>query len=737
MATFHLDLGGGDVVEVRADTEAEAIEIAREKGPTLLRVVAYTEDDNGRILKDPKGREYFVSKGYSTSDPERIAEAKKGAQPADLASDMFHRAVLDEHPVASWMATAAAPTFLGAGSFIDEALDATVGGQSGASIRAMQNATADQNPLTNLATQAGVSAVGAYGLAKQFPQVAAALGSSRGRPLASQVLKGATVGGLAGATEGGIMGAGMAEEGERLQGAKSGALWGGVVGAPVGAAAPVVGAGLRNVADYVKNTDLKIIASAFGISQNAARVIKQAFTRGGSIDDARAMLERAGQQGMVADAGQAAQALLDASATGSPQAGGDIADALGRRSAATSTSLNRTLDDTLGDAPIGPEEATRRISARTRDARGQAYDQAYGQRIDYGSEAGSTLQGVVDRIPKRVMREAVEEANEDMVVEGIENLQIEVVIGPDGSAKLAVDNAQLNVQQLDYLKRALSTLSENARGEFGKQTAKSRRYGKLASELRAALGGAVEGYDNAVRLGGDTIAEQNAFKLGRDALKAGTHLEDVIEELGVDPSTAQIEAARLGMMQYIRDMLGNVKAVPSDPNIEARQLNEFLKLTSSDNARKKIVKLMGGEADALLKEMDKVSQTALVRTSVSVNSKTNQRGVIQDSVNELIQPGVIGQAARGKVAASTAKIVQAITGMTDEYTEGVRLGIYEDIAKALTQKQGRTARIALDELERAMSGGVRSAEQNERLAQLLAAAFYGGAEQGGRVAAQD
>ncbi|NBR79721.1 MAG: hypothetical protein EBT71_06775, partial [Alphaproteobacteria bacterium] len=103
-------------------------------------------------------------------------------------------------------------------------------------------------------------------------------------------------------------------------------------------------------------------------------------------------------------------------------------------------------------------------------------------------------------------------------------------------------------------------------------------YGGLARDLRGAIGQAVVDpqtgarlYDDAVTLGGEKIAEQNAFKLGREALKPQTEIGDVLEELGPEPSQAQIEAAKLGMRQHIRTVLENVKGVPSDQELAARQ----------------------------------------------------------------------------------------------------------------------------------------------------------------------
>ena len=97
------------------------------------------------------------------------------------------------------------------------------------------------------------------------------------------------------------------------------------------------------------------------------------------------------------------------------------------------------------------------------------------------------------------------------------------------------------------------------------------------------------------------------------------------------------------MRNYIRTVLDNVRKVPSDMQREARELDQFLRLTSSENARRKIVALMGDDANDLLRQIDEVGQTALVRTATNVNSKTAQRQAIKEKIDNLTEYGIVGQ----------------------------------------------------------------------------------------------
>ena len=155
-----------------------------------------------------------------------------------------------------------------------------------------------------------------------------------------------------------VSGAGQADPGEdRLQAAKEGAKTGGAIGLGFGVAAPTVASAGRNIAEIIRRSDVPLIAATLRISNEAAMVIKDAFQRGGDIDSAVEGIQRAGEQGMLADAGYAAQALLDATAASSERSGQIVRDSLEDRAKAVSRNLNQTLNQTLGDQKLTPTSA--------------------------------------------------------------------------------------------------------------------------------------------------------------------------------------------------------------------------------------------------------------------------------------------------------------------------------------------------------------------------------------------
>tara|TARA_B100000085_G_scaffold111991_1_gene102178 strand:+ start:22464 stop:24746 length:2283 start_codon:yes stop_codon:yes gene_type:complete len=735
----------GKLARIVADSPEDALK--QSDNLDLATATFVAEDENGNALRGgkdnqeavviaPDGTRSLVSPGYSTQDQDKINEFISGKVSAgDLSQSMINQGLIQENPLSARVATGMQAIGFGAGSFTDEVIEAFGFKDTAQGIRALNNAMQTERPLESLAIQAGISIREAYKLAKKFPKLAEYFAGNPNNSMLSNMGRGAIAGMASGATQGGIMGAGQAEDGNRLQAGGEGAFFGGAGGFALGGATAPLAAGGRNLMEFVRASDVKAIGAALGISRNAAAVIKNAFNMGGDINTAIAQVQRAGENGMLVDGGVAARALADAAGnSGVNDAGQIIGNALENRAAAVSGDLSRTLDETLGEGFKGPTEAQRVISGRTKEARNKAYQAAYNTSIDYGTGSkGADVLNVIKRVDNKTLKEAFEEANADMLADGINNAQLLIRVDDAGNI---IEKTELpNVIQLDYLKRSLQTLAEQNRDATTLQfTTKGLRYNRLARDLRQAIGDAVvdqDGvkiYNKAVNLGGDKIAEQNAYRIGNEALRAKTGVENVYETIGPNPTFAQREAAKMGMRTYIKQVLGDVKAVPSDPDLEARQLDAFYKLTSSENARTKIKLVMGDEADELLKQIDEVAQTAIVRSAFNQNSKTAIRQAIQGDVDKIIEPGPATSLLQGKPFEAAQKIVSEITGFTDEMSINRKNAIYEEIAEVLTRQGTDQAIDALRILEQARLGQRPTAEQNRALANAIFIGFGGGGQ---------
>lgn len=705
-------MGWSDAPEVNAGS-------AWEKAPVIEDIVMSTPD-GGRIVRSQSGKLSFVSPGYSTSDPEKIKSIMGGAMPADVSRLGMQEDIVLQAPVSSRLVKFVEGYPL-IGSYVDEVIGALSGPEAAQGVRAVSEAMQETRPGQSLGLGLTGGLLGSAGAIAAAPaSVATALAPSTSARLLPSMAQAAGTAGLLGAIEGGIYGAGLGEGEGRAASAMTGAATGGLLGGVLGGLAPLAARGVENVAGMFRRSDVAKIANDLGISKQAATVIKNTFDQGGDIAAARAAIQRAGDEGMLADAGFAAQALLDASAATGGRAGQIAREAVEGRMTRTGEALDKTLDTVLGTAPLGPRAAVDAIAERTAPDRAKAYGAAYGTPINYAAPQGQKIEEVLGRISPDDLIAGIVEANKEMRSNNITNQQIMAVLDANGEVQFLREMP--NVQQLDEIKKALQKIaySRENTDDFGRLTGTGKRYNRLAGELRDAVADAAPDYGTAVSLGGDKLAEERAFMLGRDLLSTRTEIEDIGFELGKKPSAAQVEAAKSGLRSYIAKVLGDVRAVPSDMNLDARQVVKAVTDMSSDNSRAKIRALMGAEADALLKQVDEAAQSAVVRTAMATNSKTAIRGNIKQTVEELTTPGVLGQAMAGDPINTSKAIIQAVTGQTEEFTAQQRQRIFEDIARALTEKKGKTALSALNYLEQAMRGQPLTAAQNEFLARQIA-----------------
>lgn len=201
-----------------------------------------------------------------------------------------------------------------------------------------------------------------------------------------------------GALEGGLMGAGNAEEGERLAGASTGAG----LGAVTGGAAPYVMAGARAAVDPVAG----VVASMRGAANpvRASRAVSSAVERSGrSAEDIQAEISAAlarGQPYTIADAtGNAGQRMLSGVARSPGDARQEIAEFLTNRQTDQGRRISGALDEGLND----PQNVGRTAEqVRT----GLTSDRRYAARTAYDAAAANArpvdVNGVVSQLDANI-----------------------------------------------------------------------------------------------------------------------------------------------------------------------------------------------------------------------------------------------------------------------------------------------------------------------------------------------
>lgn len=725
MTEFLITAPDGKKYKVNGDNQAGAVAALKKMLGVQEQVkpaedVVFQSKDGGRVIRGDGGKLSFTSPAYATNDPEAIARIMEGEVASGVSMSGFDQSTIAQHPIAS-----RAAKFVQGVPFLGEYADEAIGSISPTArdaVRASQNAMDREHPIQSAALGIAGGTAGAAAMAlAAAPAVAAAAPASLG----GQMIAGATAGGVAGGVEGAVSGYGAGNDGNRLAAAGDRGLIGAGLGVVLGGAAPAAVKGIKNLAEWVKGYDVNVISRTLGINKDAAKAIKAAV----ASDDfpaAEAALRRAGADAVLADASPGAAQLLDTSVQTSGAAARIGRDAVEARAAKANTRLTGVMDAILGP-PEGVKSAARDVSQRTAAIRSSAYNRAYSTAIDYASDQGRAIEAALARVDPATLKSAIGEANDAMRAAGVKNLQIMAEISDAGEV---VFREMPNVQQLDEIKKALGTLARDNVDQFGRQTAKGARHGKLATTLRDAISDAVPAYRSAVKLGGDKIAEDQALDLGRKLLLTSTTRENVRGMMDGASNEARA-AARTGLRSYIDDTLANVQRTITDPNTDAREAMKAIKDLSSRANREKVVEVLGTRAKALFDTIDEVSAHFELRSAVARNSATASRIAGKEAVDEVTKPGPLGKLMMGEPFQAMQSVVRAITGNSDEAIGARKQALYADIAKALVTKKGPDAEAALKLITGAIQGQPISSANALRIAKALTTGLSLGAYQTG------
>lgn len=667
------------------------------------------------------GAEAMRARGLKSPDPSQANASAEGAM-LDAAAKRF----VEDNPALSRLSsTAAGVPFIG--GWVDEGIDAVgnaIGVKGGGErVRQAQAAMARAHPMQDAALRLAGGVLGSLPAVGLAPYLGAAMPNA----LAAQTAMGAATGAGAGALEGAVNGAGAAGEGNRLAGAESGALIGGSMGGLVGAAAPIVGAGVNSLARYLKGTDTAAVRNALSVSPEAARAI-QAALDGEDFAKAAQNIQRGGADAMLVEGGPSLQALGDAVGNSGGGATRIMREAVAGRTEKAAGQMAGVLDNALGQA-AGRTDLASSIRSGTANARKAAYDAAYAAPIDYSSAAGRRVEDVLSRAPARTVDAAIRQANERMAYDGIQG-QIMASVGPDG--KVAFQEMP-NAMQLDYIKRGFDQIAEDGTDKLtGKMTGDAAFAARVAKDVRNAHAAANPEYRQALRTGMDSIQGEKAVETGYKALMAQTSREGLLKEVrGMNP--AQRATAKLGVRQYLDDQMANVRAVMSRQGTDAGEAIKGLKEISSRASRDKLRTLLGAtDADALIGEADRLTTAFEIQAAMAQNSKTAVRQAVQGSVQQSAAPGPVGRLMAGEPIQAGKRLAQIFTGASPEAVAAREAGILEEIATALTQTKGPDAQRALLGVQRAIAGQPLNDAQARRISHLVTTTLAGGGYQLGR-----
>lgn len=581
------------------------------------------------------------------------------------------------------------------GSFVDEAIGRLPG--TGATpevgqerVRELSRITQEERPGQAIAaslTGGVVSGVGMGAAAAPIasPIVSRLLGSS----LARRTVAGAGLGAAAGAIEGATYGYGAGDSGNRGQSAQTGALLGGLVGGGVGGMLPLAGAGVENIAQRLLNSPERAAGKALGVSPEVARVARSLVGQE-PPQSAIANIQRGGQGAMLADVGPAPQGMLDAAlqVPGPGQALG--MQRIEGRAAGAMNDITQALDQSMG-APQGRLGARDAIRDATRPQVNQAYQQAYSTPIDYTSDAGRNIESIIDRLPGRKVQAAIADATDRMIYDGAPSPQIMASIGDDGKVTF---QQMPNVMQLDYIKRSFDQMARDGTDPITQRMSSDAAFAaRVARDLRDAIADAVPGYRDALSQAADSMGQQSAIDFGATMLRPQVTRETVARRI-VDMTDAERQAVRLGVRQQIDDALANIRAVPSNRNIDAKQAASAYSDLSSPAVRAKITELMGGGADDLFRQLDEAGEALGLRANVAVNSRTEARKEGIRVLRDQAQPNLVLQSIASPTQAYK-NMTESLMGTGKDMTEERLRSMASEIIDLLTRQGGAEAERAL------------------------------------------
>jgi hypothetical protein len=600
--------------------EGMALEQRLKPAPTGAEIVEQF-DDGGRILKSTQtGQETYVTDGYTTSDPARIAQIRAAGGKAgevyktSMAEDIISQ--VGELPARAASAIKGVPFV---GSYIDEIIG-QFSPEAAQATRAAQEAREIVAPVTTGISRAGV------GLATAIPAAIAAPAISvtpLGTSLLSRVAAGTGLGAGVGALEGAIYGYGEgATPQEREEAARQQALFGAGAGAVLGPLGPTIGAIGGKIRGRQVSAPAREIGRQVGAKEQALGLISEAARM--DAPTAAANLQRAGRYGSLGQMGPATRNLLDLAASSTSEGAAIARQNIEEVAGLAGSQFNDLLDVSLG-GPQAAQQLQDLLMEGTATVRRTEYDKAYQAPIDYATAQGRKLQELLGRLDSDV----IARAERLMRLEGQPSRQILAQL--DDAGNVIGFETLPDVRQIDYITRALKDVSPTAAPE------EKGVLRALSGDIRKTLDEIVPQYKTARDIAGDVISLRDAIDFGSKMLNPKTTRYEV-QQVVDGMSKSELTGLKQGLRSQIDEMMANAKASLTDPNQDAREMIKPLKDMLSRASKEKITIILGDEAPTFLRQLDEVYSAMSMRAGVAQQSKTAIRDMAKEAARERIEP---------------------------------------------------------------------------------------------------
>ena len=154
----------------------------------------------------------------------------------------------------------------------------------------------------------------------------------------------------------------------------------------------------------------------------------------------------------------------------------------------------------------------------------------------------------------------------------------------------------------------------------------------------------------------------------------------------------------------------------------------MVKTLSSRAAQEKMTLLLGPASKPLFRELDRADVALGLRASTATNSRTAGRLAAKEAVENIQGASPLQELAKGRPIDGVQRIVQALTGATDEMSNAQKQKLFGEITDLLTRNGGNTPERLLNTLRRVNAGQPVAEAQARYLANsvvgLLASPAY-------------
>ena len=259
-----------------------------------------------------------------------------------------------------------------------------------------------------------------------------------------------------------------------------------------------------------------------------------------------------------------------------------------------------------------------------------------------------------------------------------------ILSGPDAPAIVGDAVPTRTVEDIDMIKRTLDAMGRQGEGmgaAMGNSNlgaaAKAR-----ATAIRNAMSEAVPEYATALQGAADTIRRAQAVDFGTRILSPKMTVNDALEEIKT-ATGGERSAMREGLRGQFDHILGNVKAVGTDQNIDARQAISAFQQLSSPNAQRKMEALFGDEWPPIKESLDRAGAAIGLRARTAANSATAQRGVFSEATVDAVTPNA---ALRMKPLEAGSEALASLTNSNAAAIKRASRDVQSELADVLTRE---------------------------------------------------